>query len=140
MATPGTASADSDSPRKLRVVMAQLDFLVGDIPGNTELVLKATRQAHEQHKADIVLFPELCLTGYPPEDLLLRPSLDLRITEALERLQQANLEPAMVIGAPISRRMACASSSKRRSLTSRIRRNKLSRSNFEIRLNESKAD
>ncbi|WP_199458085.1 MULTISPECIES: NAD+ synthase [unclassified Marinobacter] len=101
MATPGTASADSDSPRKLRVVMAQLDFLVGDIPGNTELVLKATRQAHEQHKADIVLFPELCLTGYPPEDLLLRPSLDLRIAEALERLQQANLEPAMVIGAPV---------------------------------------
>ncbi len=101
MATPGTASADSDSPRKLRVVMAQLDFLVGDIPGNTELVLKATRQAHEQHKADVVLFPELCLTGYPPEDLLLRPSLDLRITEALERLQQANLEPAMVIGAPV---------------------------------------
>ena len=101
MATPGTASADSDSPRKLRVVMAQLDFLVGDIPGNTELVLKATRQAHEQHKADIVLFPELCLTGYPPEELLLRPSLDLRITEALERLQQANLEPAMVIGAPV---------------------------------------
>lgn len=101
MATPGTASADSDSPRKLRVVMAQLDFLVGDIPGNTELVLKATRQAHEQHKADIVLFPELCLTGYPPEDLLLRPSLDLRIAEALERLQQANLEPAVVIGAPV---------------------------------------
>src|SRR5690554_2437786 len=101
MATPGTASADSDSPRKLRVVMAQLDFLVGDIPGNTELVLKATQQAQEQHQADIVLFPELCLTGYPPEDLLLRPSLDLRIAEALERLQQANLEPAMVIGAPV---------------------------------------
>ena len=101
MATPGTASADSDSPRKLRVVMAQLDFLVGDIPGNTELVLKATQQAQEQHQADIVLFPELCLTGYPPEDLLLRPSLDLRIAEALERLQQTNLEPAMVIGAPV---------------------------------------
>ena len=101
MATPGTASADSDSPRKLRVVMAQLDFLVGDIPGNTELVLKATQQAQEQHQADIVLFPELCLTGYPPEDLLLRPSLDLRIAEALERLQQANLEPVMVIGAPV---------------------------------------
>ena len=101
MATPGTASADSDSPRKLRVVMAQLDFLVGDIPGNTERVLKATQQAQEQHQADIVLFPELCLTGYPPEDLLLRPSLDLRIAEALERLQQASLEPAMVIGAPV---------------------------------------
>src|SRR5690554_3141632 len=63
MAIPGTTSADSDSPRKLRVVMAQLDFLVGDIPGNTELVLKATQQAQEQHKADIGLFRRLCLTG-----------------------------------------------------------------------------
>ena len=101
MAAPGATSANSDSPRKLRVVMAQLDFLVGDIPGNTERVLKAAQQAQELHQADIVLFPELCLTGYPPEDLLLRPSMDLRIAEALERLQQANLEPAMVIGAPV---------------------------------------
>src|SRR5690554_1570076 len=72
MAAPGATSANSDSPRKLRVVMAQLDFLVGDIPGNTERVLKAAQQAQELHQADIVLFPELCLTGYPPEDLLLR--------------------------------------------------------------------
>lgn len=101
MSVPGTASARSVTPRKLRVVMAQLDFLVGDIPGNTELIIEATRQAREQHQADLVLFPELCLTGYPPEDLLLRPSLDLRVAEALERLQQAKLAPAMVIGAPI---------------------------------------
>jgi len=89
------------TPRKLRVVMAQLDFLVGDIPGNTERIIQATRQAHSDHQADIVVFPELALTGYPPEDLLLRPSLDLRVSEALEKLQQATLAPAIVMGAPL---------------------------------------
>ena len=101
MTVTGTTTEDTAAPRKLRVVMAQLDFLVGDIPGNTDLIIQATREAAEQHQADIVLFPELCLTGYPPEDLLLRPSLDLRVQEALERLQQANLAPAVVIGAPL---------------------------------------
>lgn len=101
MTVTGTTTEDTAAPRKLRVVMAQLDFLVGDIPGNTDLIIQATREAEEQHQADIVLFPELCLTGYPPEDLLLRPSLDLRVQEALERLMQANLAPAMVIGAPL---------------------------------------
>jgi NAD+ synthase (glutamine-hydrolysing) len=101
MTVTGTTTEDTAAPRKLRVVMAQLDFLVGDIPGNTDLIIQATREAAEQHQADIVLFPELCLTGYPPEDLLLRPSLDLRVQEALERLQQANLAPAMIIGAPL---------------------------------------
>ncbi|WBU42057.1 MULTISPECIES: NAD+ synthase [Marinobacter] len=101
MTVTGTTTEDTAAPRKLRVVMAQLDFLVGDIPGNTDLIIQATREAEEQHQADIVLFPELCLTGYPPEDLLLRPSLDLRVQEALERLKQANLAPAMVIGAPL---------------------------------------
>ncbi|MFO8140364.1 MAG: NAD+ synthase [Marinobacter sp.] len=101
MTVPGKTSAASASARKLRVVMAQLDFLVGDIPGNTDLIIRATREAHEQHQADLVVFPELCLTGYPPEDLLLRPSLDLRVDEALQRLQQAGLVPAIVIGAPL---------------------------------------
>ncbi|KPQ27177.1 MAG: NAD+ synthase (glutamine-hydrolysing) [Marinobacter excellens HL-55] len=101
MTVQGTTSAETASARKLRVVMAQLDFLVGDIPGNTELIIEATRKAEEQHQADLVVFPELCLTGYPPEDLLLRPSLDLRIDEALQRLRQADLSPAIVIGAPL---------------------------------------
>lgn len=101
MTVPGTTSAESAPVRKLRVVMAQLDFLVGDIPGNTELIIEATRKAEKQHQADLVVFPELCLTGYPPEDLLLRPSLDLRVDEALQRLRQVDLAPAIVIGAPL---------------------------------------
>ncbi|UDL04367.1 NAD+ synthase [Marinobacter sp. CA1] len=84
----------------LNVVMAQIDFLVGDIPGNTRLVIESTRRAVQDHGADVVVFPELCLTGYPPEDLLLRPSLDLRLDEALETLLAADLPAAIVIGTP----------------------------------------
>ncbi|WP_410901234.1 nitrilase-related carbon-nitrogen hydrolase, partial [Pseudoalteromonas sp. SIMBA_162] len=52
--------------------MAQLDPLVGDIPGNTARAIESVREASLEHKADVVVLPELCLTGYPPEDLLLR--------------------------------------------------------------------
>ncbi|PSF05872.1 NAD+ synthase [Marinobacter fuscus] len=101
MSVSHRVSADNQQNGQLRVVMAQLNFLVGDIPGNTERILQATRDACEQHQADIVVFPELCLTGYPPEDLLLRPSLELRVSEALQKLQDARLPAAMVIGAPV---------------------------------------
>jgi NAD+ synthase (glutamine-hydrolysing) len=83
------------------VVIAQLDFLVGDIPGNAHEIIEAVRSAERVHNADVVVFPELCLTGYPPEDLLLRPSLDVRVQEALEELQSAELAAAMVIGVPL---------------------------------------
>ncbi|SFR86568.1 NAD+ synthase (glutamine-hydrolysing) [Marinobacter daqiaonensis] len=87
--------------QKLRVVIAQMDFLVGDIPGNAQLVIDSVRRAESEMNADIVIFPELCLTGYPPEDLLLRPSMDLRVSEALDTLCKADLSAAFVIGAPI---------------------------------------
>lgn len=101
MSVPGSTLLSNISPSKLRVVMAQLDFLVGDIPGNTDRIVDAAKRAYSEHRADIVVFPELCLTGYPPEDLLLRPSMELRVNEALERLQSAQLEAAIVIGAPV---------------------------------------
>jgi len=81
--------------------MAQLDFMVGDIPGNTRLVIESANEAVRQHDADIVVFPELCLTGYPPEDLLLRSSLDRRIAEALEQIRATNVDAALVIGTPL---------------------------------------
>lgn len=79
--------------------MAQLNVLVGDIDGNTDLVLENTSKAIEQD-AQMVIFPELTLTGYPPEDLLLRPSLKLRIEKALQRIIDARLEIACVFGYP----------------------------------------
>ena len=58
----------------MRLALAQLNPLVGDLAGNGELILAACRQAAAQG-ADLVLTPELSLWGYPPRDLLLRPSL-----------------------------------------------------------------
>jgi NAD+ synthase (glutamine-hydrolysing) len=72
----------------LRIALAQADFLVGDIPGNTEKVLALAARARDEQRADLVVFPELALVGYPPEDLLLRPSLDGRVEAALARLAE----------------------------------------------------
>ena len=84
----------------LRLILAQINTLVGDIPGNTAKVLDVARAAAAQGNIDAVVFPELTLTGYPPEDLLLRPSLELRIERALQTLLSANLPLALVLGYP----------------------------------------
>src|SRR5690606_27503189 len=85
---------------QLRLILAQINTLVGDIPGNTAKVLDAAQAAVAQGDIDAVIFPELTLTGYPPEDLLLRPSLELRIKRALQTLLSANLPLVVVIGYP----------------------------------------
>lgn len=83
----------------LRVVMAQFNPHVGDIDGNTDKIIAFSREA-EAKEADIIVFPELSLIGYPPEDLLLRPSLCLRIERALKRIQQQNFSILVVVGYP----------------------------------------
>nr|MCH9692362.1 NAD+ synthase [Gammaproteobacteria bacterium] len=84
----------------LRLVLAQINLLVGDIPANTEQIIEVTRCAHREHAADLVIFPELTLCGYPPEDLLLRPSMQKRIDTALSALVAAQLPCAILIGYP----------------------------------------
>ena len=61
----------------MKVCMAQINTMVGDISGNTQRVLEV---CHEQARAgtQLVVFPELTLTGYPPEDLLLRDDMTTR--------------------------------------------------------------
>ncbi|ROQ17045.1 NAD+ synthase (glutamine-hydrolysing) [Marinimicrobium koreense] len=83
----------------LSIAMAQINPLVGDIPGNAERILEQARRAEAQG-ADVIVFPELTLSGYPPEDLLLRPSLALRIDRALDQLKQADLGIVLVLGYP----------------------------------------
>ncbi|HEY5720050.1 MAG TPA: nitrilase-related carbon-nitrogen hydrolase, partial [Gammaproteobacteria bacterium] len=56
----------------LTVALAQLDLLVGDLDGNARRIADVARCARDAG-ADVAVFPELALTGYPPEDLLLRP-------------------------------------------------------------------
>ncbi|WP_163558494.1 NAD+ synthase [Halomonas sp. NO4] len=85
----------------LTLVMAQLDPLVGDIPGNAERAIEAVREARIEHGADIVVFPELFLSGYPPEDLLLRPSMETRLREARSRMAaKVARDVLVVIGYP----------------------------------------
>jgi NAD+ synthase (glutamine-hydrolysing) len=82
--------------------MAQRNPLVGDIEGNVEAAVAAAGEARNLLGAELVVFPELMLTGYPPEDLLLRPSLNTRINDALARLGEA-IEVPVVIGYPAVR-------------------------------------
>ncbi|MDW5376200.1 NAD+ synthase [Halomonas sp. HP20-15] len=81
----------------LTLVMAQLDPLVGDIPGNAERAIEAVREARIEHKADVVVFPELFLTGYPPEDLLFRESMEARLEAARARMAQKVAKDVMVV-------------------------------------------
>lgn len=83
----------------IRVTLAQHRFPVGDIDGNVEKILALSSQAIEQ-KSDIIVFPELTLTGYPPEDLLLRPSLAVRVSRALQAIFDARLPIVIVVGYP----------------------------------------
>lgn len=84
----------------IRVALAQWDFLVGDIPGNADKVIELAQRARQEHQADLVVFPELALTGYPPEDLLLRPSLQVRVEKALQAICQAVTDVALIVGLP----------------------------------------
>ena len=84
----------------LQLILAQINTLVGDIPGNTAKVLKVVGEALAAGPVDAVVFPELTLTGYPPEDLLLRPSLTPRIERALQELMAAKLPVALIVGYP----------------------------------------
>ena len=94
------SAVSSDSGASPVVVFAQIDALVGDIPGNAEKIIAAAREAEQQHNADLVIFSELCLSGYPPEDLLLRPSLQLRVQKALDKILRQTGSAALVFGLP----------------------------------------
>ena len=83
----------------LHITLAQINPVVGDIPGNTRLVLQSIVAAKAQG-ARAILFPELVLTGYPPEDLLLRPSLEQRIAEALQQVASAEPDMYVIVGYP----------------------------------------
>ncbi len=81
----------------LRVACAQINPTVGDLDGNAALILDAMRWA-EDARADVVLLPELAVTGYPPEDLLLRERFVADNVAVLERLAAASGRTAAVVG------------------------------------------
>ncbi len=69
--------------QELRVAVAQINLLVGDMEGNVRRIVEVMREARDSLQADVLITPELALTGYPPEDLLLRPGLYERVDRAL---------------------------------------------------------
>lgn len=85
--------------RTLSIALAQLNLLVGDIEGNAERML-ATLAQQQQAGADAVMFSELALCGYPPEDLLYRDDFHQRCQSQLARLQQASTGIAVIVGHP----------------------------------------
>lgn len=84
----------------MRIVMAQLNYLVGDLPGNADRILRAAERARDEHSADLVVFSELALTGYPPEDLLLRPGFLRRASETLRDIAGKLSGIEAVVGFP----------------------------------------
>jgi len=84
---------------RLRVAAAQLNLVVGDLDGNATRMLETYERA-EREGCDLVAFPELAITGYPPEDLLLRPAFVAQAAEALEKLAARTGRAAAVVGFP----------------------------------------
>lgn len=84
-------------PDTLKITLAQMNQTVGDIPGNAAAMLAARERARG---SDLIVFPELQLIGYPPEDLVLKPSLIERAAAELDELAKATNKggPAMLVG------------------------------------------
>jgi NAD+ synthase (glutamine-hydrolysing) len=85
----------------LRVVMAQQNYVVGDIYANAHQILTACMHARDKMSADAIVFPELALTGYPPEDLLLRPHFIEHVDAAVESLRQEICGITAIMGYPL---------------------------------------
>ena len=84
----------------IRIALAQLNLIVGDVPGNAERIAQVIKEARDSYKAQLVVFQELALCGYPPEDLLFHAGLRQRVASALEDLQHHAKGIAALIGYP----------------------------------------
>jgi NAD+ synthase (glutamine-hydrolysing) len=85
----------------LRIVMAQQDFLVGAIDANADQILAACEQARDEMAAQVIVFPELALTGYPPEDLLFRRHFIEHVEHAMDRLSAGISGITAIVGYPL---------------------------------------
>jgi NAD+ synthase (glutamine-hydrolysing) len=83
----------------VRLALAQINTVVGDLAGNRDRILGRTAEARTAG-ADLVLFPELAVTGYPPEDLLLRPGFVRAAAATLEEVARETRGIVALVGAP----------------------------------------
>ena len=85
---------------KLKVALAQVDLAVGDVAGNTAKIVDYAARARDEMQADLVVFPELSVCGYPPEDLLFHAGLRTRTEQAVAEIRESVRGIALVIGFP----------------------------------------
>jgi NAD+ synthase (glutamine-hydrolysing) len=83
----------------MRVMIAQINPTVGDLEGNFQKILGFVKQGRSQ-KADLLLFPELALSGYPPDDFLLLPHFTEAIDHYLEKIVDASKDISVIVGTP----------------------------------------
>ncbi len=86
---------------EFRVAVAQLNLTVGEVAGNAAQIIAAARRARDEAGCDLVVFPELAVTGYPPEDLLLRPAFLSQAEAGLEEVARAVPDIGVLIGFPL---------------------------------------
>jgi len=84
----------------MRIALAQLNVFVGDVAGNAAMICAAIRAARDEHRADLVLFPELAVCGYPPEDMLFQAGLRVQVDAAMRTIQDAATGIAALVGYP----------------------------------------
>jgi NAD+ synthase (glutamine-hydrolysing) len=84
----------------MRLALAQIDPVVGDLEGNRNLILRNIEEARAA-RADLVVLPELAVTGYPPEDLLLRPGFVRAARASLESIAAETREIVALVGVPL---------------------------------------
>src|SRR5271155_879325 len=95
------SSMPPSSANRLVIALAQIPAIVGDISGNRDRLRKARKEA-AAFEADIVMAPELYLSGYPPEDLVLKPAFQEACRAACEELARDTADggPAALVGLP----------------------------------------
>src|SRR5215467_5945705 len=84
----------------LKIALAQLNFLVGDVRGNAAKVIASARRARRELGADLVLYPELTLSGYPPEDLLFHRGFRRQVEAGLTQLRAELGDARVLVGFP----------------------------------------
>jgi NAD+ synthase (glutamine-hydrolysing) len=94
-----TDTSSPDNP--LNITLVQQNYLLADLAGNAAQILAAVHSVEQQHPHSLIVFPELSLTGYPPEDLLLRPEFLQNTQQTLLNLAQQIQSSYVVVGLPL---------------------------------------
>jgi NAD+ synthase (glutamine-hydrolysing) len=89
-----------NAPNKLRIALGQLNMLVGDVAGNAQRIVAAAERACEELSTDLLVLPELTLSGYPPEDLLFHRGFRVAIDKGMATLRAARASCGFLVGFP----------------------------------------